>query len=118
MFSSNQICNWWSIRTSFVLYGCHHYHVMLAGNYTPRPQQLANMQYGASQGYGAGPGGQQNPQTNNMGPGQYQSRPMPNHVPQFPYQVSAFRSDCSLCVLTIRNVGSCQLLTFWIMLKT
>ena len=62
---------------------------MLSGNYTHRPQQLGNMQYGASQGYGPGPGGQQNPQTNNMGPGQYQGRPMPNHVPQFPYQVSA-----------------------------
>ncbi|XP_069695938.1 trithorax group protein osa isoform X4 [Periplaneta americana] len=57
-----------------------------AGNYTPRPQQLGNMQYGASQGYGPGPGGQQNPQANNMGPGQYPGRPMPNHVPQFPYQ--------------------------------
>jgi hypothetical protein len=63
--------------------------VIFSGNYTPRPQQLGNMQYGASQGYGPGPGGQQNPQTNNMGPGQYQGRPMPNHVPQFPYQVSA-----------------------------
>lgn len=59
------------------------------GNYTPRPQQLGNLQYGATQGYGPGPGGQQNPQANNMGPGQYQGRPMPNHVPQFPYQVSA-----------------------------
>ncbi|XP_023704592.1 trithorax group protein osa isoform X9 [Cryptotermes secundus] len=56
------------------------------GNYTPRPQQLGNMQYGATQGYGPGPGGQQNPQANNMGPGQYQGRPLPNHVAQFPYQ--------------------------------
>lgn len=76
---------------------------MLSGNYTPRPQQLGNMQYGASQGYGPGPGpgGQQNPQTNNMGPGQYQGRPMPNHVPQFPYQASAMY----LSVLTPVMVG-------------
>jgi hypothetical protein len=106
IFSSNRFC---SVLFCTPFYHCR---VMFAGNYTPRPQQLANMQYGASQGYGAGPGGQQNPQTNNMGPGQYQGRPMPNHVPQFPYQVSASRSGRSSCVLTVRNVGSCQLLTF------
>ncbi|PSN43617.1 hypothetical protein C0J52_16379 [Blattella germanica] len=60
--------------------------IVFTGNYTPRPQQLGNMQYGANQGYGPGPGGQQNPQANNMGPGQYPGRPMPNHVPQFQYQ--------------------------------
>lgn len=72
-----------------------------SGNYTPRPQQLGNIQYGATQGYGPGPGGQQNPQPNNMGPGQYQGRPMPNHVPQFPYQVSAVCTKLSrLCIKT------------------
>lgn len=93
LFNSNQLISSVTDGPIIKVLFCtpvYHYRVMLAGNYTPRPQQLANIQYGASQGYGAGPGGQQNPQTNNMGPGQYQGRPMPNHVPQFPYQVSAF----------------------------
>jgi hypothetical protein len=65
------------------------------------------MQYGASQGYGPGPGGQQNPQANNMGPGQYQGRPMPNHVPQFPYQVCAIVDVICLPVVVIFQVNSC-----------
>ncbi|KAK7866048.1 hypothetical protein R5R35_008556 [Gryllus longicercus] len=47
------------------------------GNYVARPQgQLGNMQYGPTHGYG-----QQNPQGNSLGAGQYPNRPMPNHVP-------------------------------------
>ena len=76
--------------------------ILFVGNYTPRPQQLGNMQYGANQGYGPGPGGQQNSQTNNMGPGQYPGRPMPNHVPQFGYQVSEQGAN-SYCFLDVEH---------------
>lgn len=70
---------------------------------------MGNMQYGANQGYGPGPGGQQNPQPNNMGPGQYQGRPMPNHVPQFPYQVSGYSIDvtCPCLSSPCSRLSSC-----------